>query len=548
MKKILLNNAKPLFFYLIVIGVVFLQMPLSGAFPGHLDTWANLAMFNDLKNHILSLIHRQTIGSSIYPCQHVWVLFGLDFFSGVIFLFYKIFGVSDIWAYYFYITTIYSLNSFSVYKFCRLYSSSKLAALFAGLFFSISNFMLGNIDNPNIVLCFPGILSIYFLVSSIRNNQGNKIAWSVIFLSIQLLLAPITFVMLFTLWFVYVAWHGKAVWQLVTRSKRFFLISLLIFSISLTPYFVYYVISAVPVANYNQLRPIQYAPNLSMNLDDFLRTLPNNLLFRDKSDQIPLLRCGYFGIALFLTAILSALSKQRKRFPVFITVAGIIACLGPYVSISNHAIFPSPLKLVYDFLPVSDYFRIPARAFLIGLLGLTVLSSIGMQWLLEQKGITTRVLFAFIPVIYLLENLPFPIKKYPVADKMKLAEYQQKIISPLKINTVLNLPSSLFTGQDSREYIYMYEQTLHKKNTINGSLAYFPSLRLRNDSLCKNAQQPEVLKEIIRSNSVDLIIFHTDLAQADEMKILQTLENAPFLSLVDSNSARKIFTIVEPKL
>ena len=530
--------------YFFVLNLVFIQFPLSGSLPGNHDTWANLAMFKDLGNNIQSYFGTATITSSNYPCQNTWPLFGLDFFSGLIFLAFKLLGLTDLWAYHFYITTIYALNSFGVYKICRCYSSYKVGCLLSGLFFSISNFMLGNIDNPNIVLAFAGFFAIYSLISALKESSGKRFVFSICFLSMQLLLAPITFVMIFFIWAAYLVFHYQALIHILTKNKGI-LFSFLILGVALMPYTYYYIILKIPTATNADKFNGQYMSVLSMNLNDFFRALPNSLFSHSiQTKWISNVKSGYTGIALICIALFGAWREKNSRYAIFIFLSGLILSMGPYFSINDEPIMRSPISILYWLFPFGNYFRIPSRFFLLALLGLVILFSIGLKNLKQKKPTSYKAFFFIILILYFGENYPFALQKYNSIKILSGSNSTQEFIRGSKFKNVLNLPSGLFVGNDEREYIYMYYQTINRKNTINGSLAYFPLIRLQNDSLCKQIGQADNLDKLIAMNSIDLIVFHSDLATNSDKEILSTLKISKNLLPIDTLGEKKLFAVI----
>lgn len=529
--------------YFFIMNLVFIQVPLSGSLPGNLDTWANLAMFKDMGNHILNIFHQVPLATSNYPCKNIWPLFGLDFFSGIIFLFYKLFNLTDIWAYHFYITTIFALNSLGIYKLCSLFSKSKWGGFLAGIFFSISNFVLANIDNPNIVLIFPGLFAFYCLIRSVREDSIRDLYLSLSLFCVQLLLAPVTCVMLFFVCGPYMLLHFPKLFGLL-KKNRIRPFPILICILSLSPYIYYYFILRIPTSEYNIVRKMDITTYMSMNLEDFIRPLPNNILIHsDPKEWSTLIKSGYTGIAFLFTALAGGLSFRKSRLPIFIFLVGFIFSMGPHISSDGHPLLVSPVMLLYKIFPVSDYLRIPARFFIIGIAGLSILFSIGWEKLSTYNNAPTKVLMALIVVLYVAENLPMPMKKYPSYKVFDNGIGTQQYIQKSNFKNVLNLPSRLFESTDQREYVYMYYQTINTKRTINGSLAYVPAERLRNDSLCKKADQDSVLKRLINNNGIDLVVFHSDMADISEECILRTLESSDILKAIDTSGVKKVFCV-----
>lgn len=528
--------------YALIIGLVFLQWPLYGSLPGDLDTWANLAMFKNMQLQLQHLFGGPVAGAANYPAQHVWALYGLDFFSGIIFLFYAALGFSDLWAYYLYIVTLYALNSYAVFKLCRLYSASGAGVFFAGLFFSLSNFMLGNVDGPNVAFCFPGFMAMYFLLTSISRSTSDRFAASVFFMGLCLLLSPVNAVVFAGLWLLVVVFRFKQAMQMALNLKWFLPASVFVVLVA-APFIYYYKILKLGAVNYNQLNNLSYAPFLSLNLDSFWQTLPHNLIFKGTDTSWPrMVRSAYPALSIALVAVLGLFAGKRKLFPLLLLFGGALIALGPYICLHNNIVCPSPMLLLYRLLPFSTYVRVPLRLYFIALCGLMILFSMGWQ-ILENLKLPAKALLLLVVFMAFVESVPFPLVNYSSVGKLNQAFNNAQLL-PRDGAVVLNLPSSLFVQQDQREYIYMYYQTFHHHNILNGSLAYFPPERLRADSLCKQLNSNSAaLDSLIDEYHVGVIMFHKDFALASESAEEDILMQSPRLYLSKNTNNKMVFLV-----
>src|SRR5690606_17425460 len=122
---------------------------------------------------------------------------GLDFFSGIIWIFYVKVGFSEIWAYWLYITTILSLNSFGLFILSQHFLKNIFLRWSCGLIFSVHYFTYLNIDNPNVLFYFTFFLAIFFFLNFIKNHSVKYLYFAIIAAALQIYFSPYVFVFLF---------------------------------------------------------------------------------------------------------------------------------------------------------------------------------------------------------------------------------------------------------------------------------------------------------------------------------------------------------------
>ena len=148
--------------YLSFFALLLLPLPLHGALPGNCDTWLNgIALPNLMLNRITAAFTHADVGRPLYPATGVFGFGESAFGTSVIFILFKVLTGDDVWAYYLFTVAILALDGLGVFLLARLYVRDAWAAAFAGLAFSASNYVLGNIDSPHTSFFFVAFLALH---------------------------------------------------------------------------------------------------------------------------------------------------------------------------------------------------------------------------------------------------------------------------------------------------------------------------------------------------------------------------------------------------
>src|SRR5688572_29467055 len=139
-------------FYYVLMLLFFLQYPLQGSLTGDWDTFANLAMYKQIKLFIESVFLGFDPGSTNFPSKHVWAAFGADFGAGIFHLCFNLLGFNDLWANWLFISLVFASNSFGLYLLARHYIPMQIPRIIVGLLFSFCQFTLGILENPNVLV------------------------------------------------------------------------------------------------------------------------------------------------------------------------------------------------------------------------------------------------------------------------------------------------------------------------------------------------------------------------------------------------------------
>ena len=271
MIRINLVKSKDLFVFLlfvIVIAGFYSRLIIRGSFPGDFDTWANLAMIMELKAYMESLFTGGEPGAFLYPNEHTWIGYGLDFFSGIIWVLYSWLGLNDYLAYWFCILTILVLNSYSVYLLSGTFLSTTFLRVVLGLLFSTHFYVYPFLDWPNLICLFPVFFGAHALARYFKTENEKYLLISGLWLTIQLPLSPYVFT--YTLLFAGLSFclFPLRILQIVfpLQKLRYFLPLLLMFLL----YSVFYLL-CFPANLIDPLEQFKGDARFFLWLDDIIR-------------------------------------------------------------------------------------------------------------------------------------------------------------------------------------------------------------------------------------------------------------------------------------
>jgi len=545
--------------FLLFFGALFLQFPLAGSLPGYTDTWLYVGLFNDYGNHIQSWFTGQPLGHCLYPSAPPYAYLEPSYASAVFFLFFKLLRFDDLWAYYGFLVSIFTLNATAAFVLAKHYLGQNAPAMFAALVFAASSFALGNIENQNALVYFPALISIYHFRTFLLRQQSAHLVVAMIAGGLQIYFGTYTFIFQSVVLFLMGLVHYRAMffangWLMVLKAIPIYMLLAL-------PYMVVYLMNPELGEFYNPSRNDLSALNaFSLNLSDFYRVLPNNLLYPIQQDipQIFVynLRSASLGVMLYTLALVGFFSKSGFRFEaVLIGIVSLIVALGPILLINGEAI-TMPMGWLYELLDISAFIRHPSRMFFITILMLSLLAGYGLKNLAARFGLPIYGLVAIASLVFIIENVPFLFEKFDSKQYIVDANpYPHIVPSPGKNAVVLELPSSLdFDSNDlgkplnqfSREYLYMYWQSKHRQHGLNGAVAFFSPQRLQNAALSASLPNTEALLTLIETNGIDYIVYHPRLVLFYETPYLDFLLASPQLVLVEANQYFHVFKVVHP--
>ncbi|MCB9234553.1 MAG: glycosyltransferase family 39 protein [Bacteroidia bacterium] len=537
--------------------LIFLQYPLSGALTGNTDTWYNLSIFNDYGNRILAFLTGTELGNAIYPETSNQIFAEPYLGEALTFLVWKIFGISDLWAYFLFIVTTYALNGLGAFLLIRRFVNGFWPAVAGGFAFAASTFAFSQVELLNGIGWSTALFCLYFFHRFVQEKRNVWLFWSMFFGGIQIYSSAYVFVYQCILLVLMVLTERKIFLQdrqmIIKTGLGIVSMALWIF-----PFAWFYVLHSQISTSWN---PFADDPTLIENFNlkpsDLIRSFDHNLIY----PQIKHIEYGTvmrnhnyanLGLVIWALAVLGFWKYKKVRWFWGITILiGFLFAFGPSLQVGELK-FPLPLKLLYEHTSLIDFLRIPARAFSLVVLGLALFAALGLENLIKKWNKTALILpLAFI-LIFTVENVPWKFYKIDALRFIEAPSYYQETLSQLPRSTVVaNLPSGLFTDNQgyveglsvfSREYIYAHWQTKYKCNTLNGSCGYFPKSRLRNNDWMKAINQGENLQELLKTNGVQIVAWHEKLVLSDwEKPFGEFLAQSPYLEKIGSGDGVTLY-------
>lgn len=501
------RNITAYFIYAIICLLFFLQFPLNNSLTGNVDTIANLAMFKHLKMQIDCFFgFRDFVPDFLYPVKNAWLLFGADFGSGIIHVFFNYLGFNDLWANYLYISLLFSLNSFSLFILLSyITNGGYVVTLILSLLFSFSHFTLANLENPNVLVFFPSFFSILYVLKFIKTSQSKFLLLSILLSGIQIYLSPTNFLMhLIIIIAILLLYQSKLA---VIERIKFIAIYLFFLTFLVSPYVWVYIINYPGVA----IERVNIIHVLSLNLDDFFRVLPGHLYLESNTDELNQwtlkIKSAFLGFVFFALLIISLFKVKRNTIWKILFFIGIFISIGPIIYLNNKPIVPNITYPLFSLIDIGRYITVPSRYFFISILSGVVLIGIFINTI---KSASYRKFIVVILLFSLLENVPLKMEKYT-------NEFSQNILPDEELVKILeNSPHEnilFYSNFDDKlseirqEYIYMYWQYYINKNIFNGHIAVLTEDVLRLNNITRNLTYNNLNILIKEYNLSALVVF-----------------------------------------
>src|SRR5690606_3215193 len=292
------------------------------------DTWGNIAMFKDLLASIEHIFSNESKGSVLYPVTNAWGLYGLDFFSGIIWIFFYKIGFSEIWSYWLYISVLLAFNSFGLFVFSKNFLSSNSNRWIAGLLFSLHHIVYLNIDNPNVLSYIFFFLSLHFILIYFKSNDKYHLILMALFASFQIYASPVVFIFLF--FAVIVVLFFKYGLGIVFQLQQFILAAILVLLL-ISPYLYYYIFndSGVNAFSFLELDKTNMYRYLSLKPEDLFRFFPHHLIYGKPSFlDYPFVTLKHIfpGFLLFGFFFIGIFIKQARLFFLLFIVFFLLGC------------------------------------------------------------------------------------------------------------------------------------------------------------------------------------------------------------------------------
>lgn len=540
--------------FFLFFGLLFVQFPLADSLPGYVDTWLYLALFNDYGNHLEAFFTGDALGHCLYPAAPPYAYLEPSFGSSAFFLFFKLLPFNDFWAYYGFLVSIFALNASAAFVLARQYLGQVLPAVFTALAFAASSFAFGNFENQNTLTYFPALICIYhFREYLLGRNFGNLLV-AMLAGGLQIYFGTYTFIFQSIVLLLIGLVHYREMFFANAWVKV--LLALPIYVLLALPYIVVYLLNPELSEFYNPSRgDISTIAAMSLDLNDLTRVLSGNLLYPVHTDLPQIfvynLRAASMGIMFYLLALVGILARPSFRWEAgLIAAISFVIALGPYVTYQGQTI-TMPMGWLYEYSDLGAFIRHPARMFFITILMLGLFAGYGVKVIARYTKLPAFAILLVAGSVYLVENVPFPFEKYQTSLYMTGNPYAEAFAND-SLAVVLELPSTLdFANDDlgkpfnqfSREYIYMYWQSKHKQNCLNGAVAFFPPERLHNAKLTQHITEGNALDELIKENGIDYIVYHPELELPNEVSYLTFLRESPQLKLISDKNVFMVFEV-----
>lgn len=552
--------------YAIFYLILFVQFPLNNSIAGSLDTWMAVALSNYIPDFFNSILTASPFTTSMFPTSNV-LQWGESATGCLLLLnFYKLFGCTDISSWYFYIVTIFALNGSGVFLLSYYYNKNFLASIIAGFFFTCSNFVFVNIDDAHVLFYFLPVLSLYSLLKYRDTQKSGFILFATVLLSIQIYVALYVFAF-GSLIFAIVLIYSFNSFKNIDRRRIFLLAKcLIIYLLIIAPFALFYLHTSMRPDFYNH--PWLKGGLATLNFAKLFQVMPNNLLYNSSHHEYELMwtywpvRGAAFIGTLFMAVSLFCIIKyfRQQKIWIIIIFAGIICSSVTY-------------EYLCDIIPLLLVLRAPYRAFIIIILSLSVIASIGIGEVFKKFSFKKQIIFTVIILsIHFAENIPNPFPLCHLANvKAELLEYKNvtlgdgfcssnlipkdSLLSSVgkidKHSVILCLPSSKIFGEGparwlsySREMLYMNHQTYFKRNIFNGVNGYFPNSRVVIQNEIDDLPDEEALDHLINSGMTH-ILFYKNMALTKEENILDSLRQTKMLYLISETSDFVLFGVAK---
>jgi hypothetical protein len=594
-KTVSLINENPLksavVFYGLFFLLLFLQFPLNKAISGNCDTWLALTYSNYTLESIKSFFTGEYMGKAMYPVDNPLAYGESAPGAQMMIIFFKMFGFSDHWTNYFYISLVFIMTASAIFIFAGNFVSSFFSRLFAGFIFTCNNITFAHIDDSIIVFFFIAALSLHFLYKWFKERKNRYLITAAVLNGIQIYFSFYNFLYLSVMAAIFIIVlspkNKTAIKELVKPLSIFYAIVL---SLSL-PMVLFYLHTLKGLEFVNPFGSLYTTTKASLNPVSMILVLPDNLIYPDLGEILEIPKnwgfirhycfTGLLSLALFFYS-LKKWNKQRLLFSV-IAFIGLFMAMGPVFQFNFKDIFYSPLYIFYTFIPILEFLRVTGRAHFIFLFAISISAAISFDKI--TKTFPKKALF-LIPaffIVHAIENTPFPMISFDSSYTETVPEIYSKIKEIKPDSVVLDLPSFMkveypdwkdsvyrdltmfikkspdnpplivenlgmfvYSWDDlfeyNREIIYTNWQTGHKLNSVNGVNGYFPTPRMIFQYHINKLPDPKSFSAL-KKWGVEYIVWHEDMIiERDHLQLLY-LEKSECLEKISGTEKKYLFKL-----
>jgi hypothetical protein len=521
--------------------------------PADGDTWLYLALFNNYLDRISSAFGVVPFTTSMYPESAAYLYGEPSFASGMLFGFFKLITQSDVIGYNLFICLIFSLNTTSVFCLAKQYRVGDTAALFSAILFTCSSFLLGNIDNQNVITFFPGIFAWVYFLLFLSSKRRLYLVLYALCLGLQIYFSGYLF--LFTSLVILIVFACRI------RTCRSDLLSMLFCSVLLlaiiAPYLCWYVFSDRFSQSIDLAKHFHASDFAALHLVDFFSFLSGTLMHGFKNGQgrqynMHALSPGFVVVLMTLIAFFKVKTPLRHELWIVI-LTGTLLSVGTTINV-NGIETHTPLYYLDTAFHYTTWLRVPIRAYIIVSLGIAILCGLLLETLPLPTG-RKQLIAASLVVINFMDTVPFHFRGCDFSKEMDIKTALVKVMGPLTPGNVLQLPSSILSqprgledndkiNELQREHLYMYYQTQMVMNAINGSNGFIPASRIKSDRLIRQIRDVNKLRELLANNEIKYVIWYKSLLiRQTEGAQLAYLEQCPNLSKIEEQNDFILFEV-----
>jgi hypothetical protein len=524
---------KSIFFlgiYLIFFAVIFVQYPLHEALTGNTDSWFYVGAFKLYESYILSLFVDVPIGEALYPSGPGFMYGDPCFFGALLYRPFCWLGMNELWAWCSMLVVVYATNAFGAYLFFGNWAKKNLTAFWAGLALGASVFSFGNMDSPNAFYLGTMFFCLHYSNKFLNGGRWKFLMLAVLFGASTLYFSAYIFVFqALLLLFIWVYYHGKvlALDGLIRKLASAIVLALFL----VAPYLFGFLWAPEGISSaWNPVDSFNMIDKLSLDLPDLVRTLEGNLIYpilKDGLQDHPFFYAQHAvfpGILFFVLAVVGYFTApSRSRVWLVLSVIGFVMAIGPCIHIAGVRI-PMPMEILYKYAGLDGSIRNPVRLWYLVLIGLIGLTLPAIDKLLDRpRGI---LLLLLVVGVYVLENVPFKAPKYNATAYVFPDKGYMDVLATEPDAVLLELPSAVYTrgewprglNEFSREYIYMFWQTKHHLNLVNGCNGFLPVTRLVLDDMLCRLVDDNTLSQLAQQFGVSVVIFHKNLTLLEDDK------------------------------
>jgi len=458
-------------------------------------------------------------------------------------------------------------TAFGGYLLVKELTGSRWGGLAGGLFFAFCPYKIGTLAHLQILFCpFLPLMLLYLHRYLERGGRREVVLFGLFFLLQSL-----------------VSWHylvfcslsGGLLWLWSALSARrarewsrlgWAALAILVVAVLVLPLALPYLEANSRLPAFS--RTLEEVESRSVDIQDYARVLPENLLYGSPSTPFPKASLAgenalYPGIIILLLAIFallpfrkkgreeeapSRLSDTRRFFYLLLLSLGVFLTFGPRIGGINEPLYTLPFHL-----GMFKFIRYPSRFFVLAVLGLSVLGGYGTARIVEvlsrwrKTAGLWRAGAALLVLLLVLEMAAFGFTVYPVPTWGNVPEVYNwlgeqegaRIIElptlPLKGTRFHDwyidvIPEDLMSYLQREGYV-MYLSTCHWRDMANGYSGYTPFFYRRIFAEMQAFPSARTV-ELLRSLDIDYVVWHWEwVEEGRRAEYKERLLAAPGLSL-----------------